>query len=172
MRRHYSVKDFRLIVDRFRRGFPDVTLSTDVICGFPGEDEEAFENTMRLIEEVKPDIVNVSKFFARPRTIAAEMREGLVPLREIRRRSKSADLLTKKIGFENNQRWVGWTGEVLIDEVGKVPGSWIGRNSAYKPVAIKSRGRLLGKTLHVKVVKAFPTYLEGKVVRQIIYVEE
>jgi len=164
MRRFYTVQDFKQIVDAFREAFPEVTLATDVICGFPGETREAFENTLKLIGEVKPDIVNVSKFFARPRTAAAEMRDDLVEPAEIKRRSTEAAKLAKRISLERNQRWIGWTGEVLVDEKGKVPGSWIGRNFAYKPMTVKSSADLLGKTLQIKVVKAFATYLAGKVV--------
>ena len=163
MRRFYSVADFRKIVDAFRANFPEITLSTDVICGFPDESEEAFERTLRLIEEVKPDVVNVSKFFARPKTLAAEMRENLVPSSEIKRRSTKVAELARKVAFQRNQEWVGWTGEILVDEVGKIPGSWVGRNPAYKPVAVKSTNSLLGKTLRVKVVRAFATHLEGEV---------
>ncbi|MBS7633459.1 tRNA (N(6)-L-threonylcarbamoyladenosine(37)-C(2))-methylthiotransferase, partial [Candidatus Bathyarchaeota archaeon] len=71
MRRAYSVADFKRIVATFRENLPEISLSTDVICGFPGEDEEAFGRTLRLIEEVQPDVVNVSRFFARPGTDAA-----------------------------------------------------------------------------------------------------
>jgi threonylcarbamoyladenosine tRNA methylthiotransferase CDKAL1 len=164
MRRFYTVREFREIVEAFRAVFPDVTLATDVICGFPGETPEAFENTLKLISEVKPDVVNVSKFFARPGTAAAEMRDAFVGLAEIKRRSTATARLAKQIALERNQRWIGWTGEILVDERGKVPGSWVGRNFAYKPVAVKSTEALLGKTLRVKVVKAFPTYLEGTLI--------
>jgi MiaB-like tRNA modifying enzyme len=161
MRRFYTVQDFREIVDAFQAAFPDVTLATDVICGFPGETREAFENTLKLIGEVTPDVVNVSKFFARPRTAAAAMQDVVVEPAEIKRRSSEAAKLVKQVSLKKNQRWVGWTGEVLIDEKGKVPGSWIGRNFAYKPVTVKSSADLLGKTLRVKVVKVFSTYLEA-----------
>jgi threonylcarbamoyladenosine tRNA methylthiotransferase CDKAL1 len=161
MRRFYTVQDFREIVDAFRAAFPEITLATDVICGFPGETREAFANTLKLIGEVKPDIVNVSKFFARPRTAAAEMHSAVVEPAEIKRRSTEAAKLVKRVSLERNQHWVGWSGEVLVDEKGKVPGSWIGRNFAYKPVTLKSSADLLGKTLQVKVVKAFSTYLAG-----------
>jgi len=164
MRRFYSVRDFRQIVYIFRASFPDITVSTDVICGFPGESKKAFEKTLRLVGEVNPDIVNVSKFFARPRTAAAEMREDFVPLSEIKRRTGVMAELTRRVAFERNQRWVGWSGEVLVDEVGKVSGSWIGRNFAYKPVTVKSAKNLLGKAVRVKIVKVFSTHLEGKVV--------
>ena len=138
-----------------------VTLATDVICGFPGETREAFVKTLKLIGEVKPDIVNGSKFFARPRTAAAEMRDAFVEPAEIKRRSSEAAKLVKRISLERNQRWVGWRGEVLVDEKGKAPGSWICRNFAYKPVTLKSSADLLGETLKVKVVKAFSTHLAG-----------
>ena len=75
MRRFYTAAEFKGIVDTFRGEFSQLTLATDVIVGFPGETEEAFENTLKLLDEVKPDIVNVSKFFARPKTVAARMKE-------------------------------------------------------------------------------------------------
>ena len=164
MRRFYSVEGFKRIVNAFRASFPEMTLATDVICGFPGEDEEAFEKTLQLIGEVKPDIVNVSKFFARPRTAVAEMQEDFVPFQEIKRRSSFVARLAREVAFERNQRWVGWTGEIFVDEVGKISGSWVGRNFAYKPITIRDAADLLGKTLRVKVVGGFPTYLEGNVI--------
>lgn len=163
MRRFYSVKEFKRIVEAFRRSIPESTIATDVICGFPGEDEEAFKQTLRLIEDVKPDIVNVSKFFARPKTAASKMEKDFVPLREVKRRSSLVANLARKIAFERNQRWVGWVGEILVDEAGKVHGTWVGRNFAYKPVAIKDGRNILGKTLSVKVVEAFSTHLNGVV---------
>ena len=164
MRRFYSVQDFKRIVNAFRASFPEITLATDIICGFPGESEEAFKKTLQLIKEVKPDIVNVSKFFARPKTAAAEMQEDFVSFAEIKRRSSSVAKLAREVAFERNQSWVGWTGEVLVDEAGKISGSLVGRNSVYKPVTVKGATNLLGKTLRVKVVRSFPTFLKGEIV--------
>jgi MiaB-like tRNA modifying enzyme len=163
MRRFYTVNKFRGMVTVLRKEFPQLTLSTDVICGFPGETAEAFENTLKLISEVKPDVVNVSKFFARPKTAAAEMRGEFVERGEIKRRSTLAAQLAKQVALERNQQWIGWSGKILVDEKGKVPGSWIGRNFAYKPVTVKSSEALLGKTLQVMVVKAFSTHLSGTI---------
>jgi len=161
MRRFYSVKQFKSIVDAFRAKFPELALATDVIVGFPGETVEAFENTLNLLKEVKPDVTNVSKFFARPKTAAAKLQKGLVEREEIKRRSTVAAQLVKRISFEQNQRWIDWTGEVLFDEKGKVEGSWVGRNFAYKPIVVKSKDNLMGKTLKVKILKASATYLKG-----------
>ncbi|MCD6446256.1 tRNA (N(6)-L-threonylcarbamoyladenosine(37)-C(2))-methylthiotransferase [Candidatus Bathyarchaeota archaeon] len=165
MNRYYSVEEFKEIIYIFRKKIPRVTIATDVICGFPGETEEAFNNTLRLIGEVKPDIVNVSKFFVRPKTVASKMKDDFVPFKEIKRRSRLASDLAREIAFERNKSWVGWKGEVFIDEVGKFKNSWVGRNFAYKPVVIKNvNSNLLGENLKVKISKAFPTYLEGEIV--------
>jgi threonylcarbamoyladenosine tRNA methylthiotransferase CDKAL1 len=164
MRRFYSVEDFKRIVNVFRSNFPDVTLATDVICGFPGESRDAFERTLQLIREIKPDVVNVSKFFARPRTAAASMHEDFVPFEEIKSRSAEAARFARKVALERNERWLGWTGEALIDEVSKASGSWGGRNFAYKPIVVRSDYDVLGKVLQVKVVRAFSTHLEGEVI--------
>jgi tRNA A37 methylthiotransferase MiaB len=115
------------------------------------------------LEEVKPDVINVSKFFARPKTVAANMKEGLVGKEETKRRSAETAELAKRLSAERNQRWVGWAGEMLVDEKGKVEGSWVGRNFAYKPIAVKNEENLMGKTLKVKVVEASTTYLKGVV---------
>ncbi len=163
MNRCYSVKEFKMIVEAFRDRFPEVTLATDVICGFPGETKQAFDRTLELMNEVKPDVVNVSKFFARPGTAAASMTEGLVAPAEIKRRSAAMACLAKQLSLERNQRWVGWIGEILVDEKGKVAGSWVGRNFAYKPVVVKSGSNLLGEALKVKIVKAFNTHLEATI---------
>jgi len=163
MQRFYAIEDFNQIVAKFRKAIPNITIATDVICGFPGETAEAFEKTMRLIEKVKPDIVNVSKFFPRPNT-PAEKLEPKVPPSEIKARSKRMAELVRRIASEKNQAWIGWKGEILIDEKGKRQGSWVGRNFAYKPIVVKSRESLLGKIVNVHVVKAFQTYLQAEVI--------
>jgi len=164
MNRVYSVGDFRLIVDAFRRAFPSITVATDVICGFPGDGEEAFERTLRLIGEVKPDVVNVSKFFPRPRTLAERMTPR-VSVCEVRERSRRLGGLVRRVCLERNAGWMNWTGRVLVDERGKLKGSWVGRNFAYKPVVVKSGDEsLFGRFVNVRVVRTFQTYLEAEIV--------
>lgn len=160
MNRRYTVEEFKEAVEAFRREIPDLTLSTDVICGFPGEDSEAFENTIRLIREVKPDIVNISRFFPRPGTSAERMEQLSIDV--IKNRSRKLSEIARAISLERNKRWLGWEGEVLIDEKGK-GASWIGRNFAYKPIVVKNKENLMGRFLNVKVIKAFPTYLEAEI---------
>ncbi len=166
MHRFYTVEQFKAVVDAFREVFPDLTLATDVIVGYPGETKAAFQNTLQLLKEIEPDITNVSKFFARPKTPAWYIREGLVDREDVKQRSILAAQLARELSAKRNLRWVGWSGMVLFDERGKVEGSWVGRNFAYKPVAVKSNENLLGKTLKVEVTEASQTYLKGKIVPQ------
>jgi threonylcarbamoyladenosine tRNA methylthiotransferase CDKAL1 len=161
MNRHYTAQEFKTVVEAFREKIPQLTLSTDVICGFPGETNEAFEHTKQLITEVQPDIVNVSKFFSRPGTPAEKM--VALPPEEVNRRSRELAELARRISFEKNRAWVGWEGTVLFDEKGKGE-SWMGRNFAYKPVVVKGDDSLLGQFVKVRVVNAFSTYLEAKTV--------
>lgn len=162
MNRFYSAGDFKKVVYTFRKEFPKITVVTDVICGFPGESQDAFEHTVKLVEEVQPDIVNISKFFPRPRTPAAKMKQ--LPPEKVKVRSRRMAEVARKVSFEKNEAWRGWEGEILIDEKGKKPASWVGRNFAYKPVVVRCNEFLLGRFVNVRVVKVFPTYLEAEVI--------
>ncbi len=160
MNRFYTVEEFKRIVYSFRREIPKITVATDVICGFPGESHAAFERTMELIKEVKPDIVNISKFFPRPHTPAEKMKR--LPPQEVKGRSKRMAELSRRISLEKNEAWKNWEGKILVDEKGRGD-SWIGRNFAYKPVVINTGEFLLGKILKVRVARVFPTYLEAEI---------
>jgi len=163
MNRFYSVEDFIRVVNSFRAEIPELTLATDVICGFPSESREAFEQTVELIKKVEPDIVNVSKFFPRPRTPAEKMKPFIHP-GQVKERSRRVAELSRKFSFQRNRRWMGWEGRILVDEVGKKTASWVGRNFAYKPVVVKTAEHLFGKFVNVRVVGVFPTYLEAEIV--------
>jgi len=160
MNRFYTVDDFKSIIYTFRKEIPKITVATDVISGFPGESRKAFEQTMKLIKEIQPDVVNISKFFPRPHTPAKKMM--LLPPQEVKRRSKKMAELSRRISLEKNKAWINWEGTVIFDEKGK-GNSWVGRNFTYKPMVTKASKILRGKFLKVRVVKAFPTYLETEV---------
>ena len=86
MKRGYMVRDFTAIVEKFRAAFPDLALSTDIIVGFPGETEKDFQSTVELLEKIKPEKVNMSKFGARPGTEAAKLKQ--LPPETISERSR------------------------------------------------------------------------------------
>lgn len=161
MNRHYKVEDFRKIINTFRREISEITLSTDIICGFPGEDEKAFEDSLKVIKDIMPDTVNISKFFPRPGTAAARMKQ--LPSQVVKKRSKKMSNLCKEISLKRNQRWLKWIGEVIVDEKGRND-SWIGRNLSYKPTVLHCRKNLFGRKMMVRVENAFQTYLKGKII--------
>ena len=156
MNRRYCTDNFSHIVTRFREEVPEISLSTDVICGFPGETGEQFNDSLRLVEEVKPDVVNISRFGPRPGTEAAKMRPQ-IPGWEIKRRSRLLAQLCRRVSAEKNRPWIWWSGEVLIDEKGRGE-TWVGRNYAYKTVVLRGDARL-GAFVHVRIIDTHPQYL-------------
>jgi tRNA A37 methylthiotransferase MiaB len=137
-----------------------LTISTDIIVGFPTEEEYDFEKTIELIKEIKPDIINISKFFPRPKTPL----EGkpTLPFEIIKERTRKIFELSRKISYEKNMKYIGWIGKVLINEKG-CGNTWIGRNIFYKPIVIESNKNLLGKIIDIEIESAKATYLLGKI---------
>jgi MiaB-like tRNA modifying enzyme len=133
MKRGHTAETFRDVVKKFRAKYPRFTISTDVIVGFPGETEDDFQDTVQLVKETRPDVVNLSRYSQRPGTPAAELVQ--IPVAEVKNRSKKLFDIINKIALQNNQEWVGWTGMVLFDE--QTDDMVRGRNFAYKPVFVE-----------------------------------
>lgn len=148
MNRGYNVEDFLKIVKEFKKNL-NFQLWTDVIVGFPEESEEQFENTIKLIKEVRPDWTNVSKFGLRPGTSARSLKQ--LPSKIISKRSEKMSEIARRISFEKNKDWMNWEGNALVSKRGKEPGQWLGRNFAYKPILVENKENLLGKVVKVKV---------------------
>ncbi len=148
MKRRYNVEDFRKIINEFRSRLDNITVSTDIICGFPTESEGQFKDSLNLIREIKPDVLNISRFWPRPKTEAAEM-ENQIGGWETKRRSQLLADIFNNISRMNNERWINWQGSIIIDEKGK-DDSFVGRNFAYKPVVVKGNYKI-GDTVDVKI---------------------
>jgi MiaB-like tRNA modifying enzyme len=131
-KRGHTVGTFREIVKKVKERFGDFTISTDVIVGFPSETEEDFQKTVNLLNEIRPDVVNLSRYSARPGTDAAEWDQ--IDVVEVKQRSKVIFEQINKTSMENNKKWIGWTGKVLFDE--KTDEGIKGRNFAYKPIFV------------------------------------
>jgi len=160
MRRRYTVADFKSIVNRFREAYPMMGVSTDIICGFPGETREQFEDSLALVSWLKPDVLNISRFWERPGTEAADM-PGKLHGRDTKKRSRVLTELWKGLAVKAGEMWLGWEGEILLTEQGK-GSSKVGRNYAYKAVALNTKAEL-GETIQVKVTGAGVGFLKAKV---------
>jgi MiaB-like tRNA modifying enzyme len=161
MNRGHTVSQFEKIVNLFKKSF-NCQVWTDIIVGYPTEESEDFSKTIELIEKIKPDWVNVSKFGGRPGTEASKLKP--LSSKTVKERSQTASELVRKISLGKNKEWTGWKGEVLISEKGKKLGQWIGRNFAYKPVLIEDKDSLLGKILKVEVNEAVHSHLIGRII--------
>ena len=159
MKRGHTANTFRDVANRFRGKFENFTISTDVIVGFPTETEDDFEMTIKLLEETRPDIVNLSKYSQRPGTDAAEMVQ--IDATEVKRRSKIAYELITKISKENNQKWVGWKGQVLFDE--GFENQVRGRNFSYKPIFVNDKPKI-GQIASVEITEATNHSLIGRII--------
>lgn len=156
MKRGHTAKTFLEANEEFRKKFDRFTMSTDIIVGFPTETEDDFLETVRLLEKTQPDIVNLSRYSARPGTKASKMRQ--IDVSEVKRRSKIIFDLAKKIAYERNKSWMGWKGTVLFDETSDNVVK--GRNFAYKQVITDEKVDL-GQKLEVEITKVSSNSLFG-----------
>jgi MiaB-like tRNA modifying enzyme len=160
MGRQYTVEEFTEIVQKFRKIIPEITLSTDIIAGFPGETDEDFEMSAKLVKDILPSALNISKFRKRPGTPAAKL--TALPSEKVQNRSRVLHTAFEWATLYVNRKWKGWEGIILIDEEGK-DGVLIGRNAYYKPVVIQKGNFNLGDKVKVKVHKFTKHCLYGEI---------
>jgi len=161
MNRGYTANDFTRLVERFRKTIPTLTVSTDVIIGFPTETEEQFNRTIELLKQIKPDIINITRFSARPLTTAKTMK-GRVPTHVVKERSKRTTEICSKISREKNQEHIGKPYRVLVTEKGKQK-TFKGRAENYKQVVL-TEPVAIGDFVSVEIIDAASTYLVGKLI--------
>ena len=159
MKRGHTANTFKDISEKFKKRFKHFTISTDIIVGFPTESEEDFCQTVDLLKETKPDIVNLSRYSQRPGTDAALMKQ--IDIAEVKRRSKIIFEIANQISLENNKKWIGWEGKVLFDE--NSDEGIKGRNFAYKPIFVKDLVEI-GKSHLVKISGTTNHSLLGKII--------
>lgn len=161
MNRKYSVNEFTNIIANFREKYPEITISTDVIVGFPSETDDQFQSTINLLETIKPDITNITRFSARPYTKAKNL-EGRIKTEIVKERSKKLTKICENISKKKNQKLIGKKYKIIITEKGKNK-TYIGRNENYKPIVIKNKMNI-GNLTSVKIKGAESTYLVGSII--------
>lgn len=157
MKRHYSVEQFMTLVDDLRSSCPDVSIATDLICGFPGETDEDHEMSVDLIRKLRMDTVNITRFSPRPGTDAANMDQ--VHGRISKSRSAELTAVKNETELDVNSMMVGKRYAALATEVGKE--GTILRTNNYRPVVVRDTVPL-GTFVNVEIEGCKPTYLIGK----------
>ncbi len=173
MRRGYSRDDYRRLIDRIRRRLPHASIATDIIVGFPGEDERQFQATYDLLAELRLDVAHLARYSSRPGTVAARRMADDVPEAEKGRRFRALEELQSQVAAEINARLVGRTVEVLVEtrhpaaRQGAPEGGpparerWKGRTRTNKLVFLDSAEDLRGRLVPVRVEWAGPWSLVG-----------
>ena len=160
MNRRYRIQEFQKVVTKIRNKFPRATIATDIIVGFPGETRDNFEESIALVETLRPTIVNISKYGDRPGTIASKS-EQKVNTSLKKDWSREISRLVSDIMKLENKSWVGWTGPALVTKAGS-KGGMICRNESYKPIVIHEN-QPIGTWIQVNVTSFKKTHLYAEV---------
>ena len=160
MKRRYTVAEWEGVVRKIRDRFSDATIATDVIVGFPDESDSDFEQTLEVINRIRPSVVNISKYGDRPGTLASKSKDK-VNTHTKKQRSRTLTSLVNEMLTESNESWVGWSGSVILTEKGST-GGLVGRNESYKTVIVHD-DLSLGTTVDVEITSAKRTHLNGEI---------
>ena len=160
MHRAYTAAQYRATVDAIREAMPEASVTTDIIVGFPGETDHAFENTLRLVEDVRFDAVNTAAYSPREGTPAAGYPDQ-VPEDVKRRRLDALNRMGERIASEINRRLVGTRQEVLIEQAG-TKGGVLGRTRTNKIVTVEGTPDLIGQCRPVEIAEAGSWVLRGR----------
>ena len=162
MNRRYTRADYLDRVRKLREASPEIAISSDIIVGFPGETEQDYQKTLDLMEKVRFDNLFSFQYSERPGTAAAGL-DGKVSPGEKRRRLIELQALQDRHAQEKNDRLVGRTVEVLVDGTSRNAARDVtGRTRSNKIVNFTGARDLVGKTVQVRIVKAFLHSLRGE----------
>ena len=164
MRRGYTQQDYRDLVSKIRRSLPGCSIATDIIVGFPGETDEQFMETYRVLAELKLDVAHLARYSTREGTVATRRMEDDVTEAEKMRRFRMLEQLQEDIVAGINSNYLGQTVEVLFEE--KVKGRWRGRTPTNKLVFVESGEDLRGRVLPVTVTWTGPWSMQASLQRQ------
>jgi tRNA-2-methylthio-N6-dimethylallyladenosine synthase len=163
MNRKYTREHYMMLVEKIKTSIPDVSLTTDIIVGFPGETDDDFEQTIDLIEKAGYDSSYTFLFSKRTGTPAADY-TNQVPEEIKNKRFKKLLDVQNRISLEKNRALINRVLEVLVEGKSKNnPDAYTGRTRTNKIVNFKSKRDLTGKLVNIKIDKALTWSLEGTI---------
>jgi tRNA-2-methylthio-N6-dimethylallyladenosine synthase len=163
MNRRHTAGEYRRIIDRVRAARPDVALTSDFIVGFPGETDADFEDTMRLVEDMRFAGAFSFKYSPRPGTPAADIAEQVPEAVRSERLARLQERLeAHRQAF--NHGTVGRTLDVLLEKAGRHPGQLAGKTPYLQMVQIDGAGLSVGDVVPVRITAAGSNSLFGEAV--------
>jgi len=160
MRRKYTVDQFRHIIKELRSKLSNIAIATDIIIGHPGEDEEDFEDTLRIIKELEFDRIHVAQYTIRPNTYSASLKQVNSKIKK--KRMKRFLELMENIGLKKHSKYLGKVVKAFVTERGR--NTYIARLINYTPVVINSNKEIVGKWINARIHKITFFDLRGDVI--------
>ncbi len=166
MNRRYDRETYAKIVKHIREKVPDVTITSDFIAGFPGETEEQFQETLTAIDEFELDYSNVAAYSPREKTVAAKWTDKFIPDDIKQERFQRLNEKVKENCLKSNQKYLGRTMEVLIENYYEHKGEMIntGKTRNNKTVHIACNRDLTGQFVMAKITGIKTWYIRGELV--------
>ncbi|WP_410500158.1 tRNA (N6-isopentenyl adenosine(37)-C2)-methylthiotransferase MiaB [Chitinibacter sp. S2-10] len=164
MKRGYTTLEYKSLIRKLREARPDICMSSDFIVGFPGETEEDFERTMKLIEDVRFDASFSFVYSRRPGTPAADLGDD-VPEEVKLARLKRLQARIEEFASEINQEMLGTVQRVIVEKISKKDSNELaGRTDNNRIVNFPGNPRLINQMVNVRITKVFPHTLGGELV--------
>ncbi|XP_071548928.1 threonylcarbamoyladenosine tRNA methylthiotransferase [Panulirus ornatus] len=152
-----SIKNFLLIISLFCR-VPGITIATDIICGFPTETEEDFQETIKLCSQYKFPSLFINQFYPRPGTPAAKMQR--VPTKEVKNRTRRLTEVFQS--YHPYDHKLGEKQTVLVTEEAHDREHWVGHNRYYEQVLVPKDENFWGKLVEVEIIETGKHYMQGR----------
>ncbi len=162
MNRKYTREWFLEIVKKIKKTCPEITITTDIIVGFPGETESQFKNTVALCKKVKFDMAHVPTYSERNGTVASKIYKDDISRKEKKRRQDIMENLLYDIAEKKNKKFLGKTLKVLVDSFSK--GYAYGDSQEMKRVKFKGNKNLIVKIVRVKIMQTEAYEFAGKLI--------
>lgn len=163
MNRGYTREEYLEKIRMIKATMPNVSLSTDIIVGFPGETEEEFQDTLTMVQEVGFETIFAFKYSPRPNTKAAKMEDQLTEDVKSERLNRLFNSHNEQ-AFELVRKYENQTLQILVEKSESTEGKLSGRSTQNKLTYFLGPDSLIGKTVPVKITKAFPAVLRGELV--------
>ena len=164
MNRKHTKEQYLNLVEKIKNKIPNVTLTTDIIVGFPGETEEDFEDTLDVVRKVKFEQVFMFIYSRRVGTVADKMENQIPEEIKHKRFNRLKELVESQIE-ENNNKYVGTIQKILIEGTSKTNESTLtGRTDSNKVVVIEADKKYINKTVDVKITENCMWYLKGEII--------
>lgn len=160
MNRKYTREDYLQLVEKIWKWIPDVTITTDLIVGFPEETKEQFEESVDMFKRVKYDMAFIAEYSPRPKTAASKLEDDISRTEKKRRKYQLNEVLGEII-LEKNKKLIGEKIEVLVHKWQR--GKLVAYTEGLRPVHLEGGKDLIGKIVEVEVVKAMDWGLEATI---------